>query len=362
MSRSDEPPRLLDDPEVGDELRAVLRAGRDELPDPHQLMRLAATLGPLMGPGGGAGGGSGGAGGGSGGAGGGSGGAGGGSGGAGGGSGGAGGGSGGAGGGSGGAGGGSGGAGGGNGGAGGGSGGAGGGSGGAGGGSGGAGGGNGGAGGGNGGAGGGSGGAGGASGVAGTKLVGGAASKIVAGLVLVAGVGGGALLWNAAGSPPERASTAVETAPSPPQHEQMPELPAGLDLPDTPAPELEEVAPEQPVHSRPVRPRRAPAEEPAAPATEPSEPAHEVDPAAELALIRRAQDTLAADPARALALTDEHLRRFGDGMLAQEREVVAIDALVRLGRLDTARARAARFHQRWPRSAHGRRVDVMLAR
>jgi len=56
----------------------------------------------------------------------------------------------------------------------------------------------------------------------------------------------------------------------------------------------------------------------------------------------------------------EHRRRFGDGTLAQEREVLAIDALTRLGRETNAGDRAARFHSRWPRSAHRRRIDVIL--
>jgi hypothetical protein len=86
----------------------------------------------------------------------------------------------------------------------------------------------------------------------------------------------------------------------------------------------------------------------------------ELDPAAELALIRRAHDALRASPARALEIAEEHRQRFAAGALVQEREVVAIEALVHLGRTEAARARAAAFHARWPRSAHGRRVDVLV--
>jgi hypothetical protein len=46
--------------------------------------------------------------------------------------------------------------------------------------------------------------------------------------------------------------------------------------------------------------------------------------------------------------------------MAQEREVIAIDALMRLGRADGAKARAGRFHAAWPDSAHGRRVDALV--
>jgi hypothetical protein len=83
---------------------------------------------------------------------------------------------------------------------------------------------------------------------------------------------------------------------------------------------------------------------------------------AEVALLDRAQAALASRPADALASCDEHARRFPSGTLVQEREVLAIDALVRLGRRDEAEARAARFRQAFPRSGHLRRVDALLGR
>lgn len=129
-----------------------------------------------------------------------------------------------------------------------------------------------------------------------------------------------------------------------PVEARTPPVPEGLDVPD----DVPEVEPPAPL----ARPRASP--RPA--------PTFEVDPAAELALIRRSQDALRTDPAGALALTAEHERRFGLGTLGQEREVVAIDALHRLGRDDAARARAASFRERWPRSAHLRRIDVILER
>jgi hypothetical protein len=97
----------------------------------------------------------------------------------------------------------------------------------------------------------------------------------------------------------------------------------------------------------------------AGPASAP--PLPEVDVEAELALLRSAQDALRASPATALSIAEEHARRFGDGTLAQEREVVAIEALAALSRLPEARARAERFSARWPRSAHARRLAVILA-
>jgi outer membrane protein assembly factor BamD (BamD/ComL family) len=59
-------------------------------------------------------------------------------------------------------------------------------------------------------------------------------------------------------------------------------------------------------------------------------------------------------------VTEAHAAQFPDGSLSQEREVVAIQALLALGRPEDARARAARFAQRWPGSAHLRRIEVLL--
>ena len=80
----------------------------------------------------------------------------------------------------------------------------------------------------------------------------------------------------------------------------------------------------------------------------------------ELALVARAQEALARTPGAALSLVAEHERTFPRGALGQECEVIAIDALLRLGRTTEAEARAGRFHQRFPTSALGRRVDVLL--
>jgi hypothetical protein len=80
----------------------------------------------------------------------------------------------------------------------------------------------------------------------------------------------------------------------------------------------------------------------------------------ELSVLRRAQESLAANPAQALALSGRHEREFTDGALAQEREVIAIDALLRLGRDAEAAARARRFEAAHPGSAHARRVQQLL--
>jgi hypothetical protein len=89
-----------------------------------------------------------------------------------------------------------------------------------------------------------------------------------------------------------------------------------------------------------------------------------VDPAdaerAEVALLDAAQKSLASNPAATLQKCDEHARTFPKGTLVQEREVMAIDALLRLGRRADAEARAERFRRNFPRSGHLRRVDALL--
>jgi RNA polymerase sigma-70 factor (ECF subfamily) len=82
----------------------------------------------------------------------------------------------------------------------------------------------------------------------------------------------------------------------------------------------------------------------------------------EAALLGRAQDALADRPGQSLALCAKHQASFPQGNLTQEREVIAIDALVRLGRAAEAEARADRFESSYPTSGHRRRIDSLLGR
>lgn len=84
------------------------------------------------------------------------------------------------------------------------------------------------------------------------------------------------------------------------------------------------------------------------------------DPAAEIALLKKAQDALRSDALEALRLAEEHARRYRRGSLAEEREVIAIEALVRLRRTSEAEARARAFANAFPDSAHQRRVNRLL--
>ncbi len=102
--------------------------------------------------------------------------------------------------------------------------------------------------------------------------------------------------------------------------------------------------------------------EPAPPDPRPSTTTEPEPPAAEPenVLLARAQDALAGSPAQALALTDLHLARFPGGRLTQEREILAVDALLRMGRGADARARATRFVTSFPTSPGRRRLQVLI--
>jgi hypothetical protein len=80
--------------------------------------------------------------------------------------------------------------------------------------------------------------------------------------------------------------------------------------------------------------------------------------AAEVALLGRARSVLALDPSSALALADLHRKDFATGQLGTERELIAIDALVRLGRRDAAERRANPLLER-PGPYHDRAVHIL---
>lgn len=91
-------------------------------------------------------------------------------------------------------------------------------------------------------------------------------------------------------------------------------------------------------------------------APEPSE-----DPLAlEVRWLDRARALLASDPAAALAHADAYAQRFPGGALSAERELIAIDALQRMGRAREARARADVFAQRHPGSLYRERLQRLL--
>jgi hypothetical protein len=83
------------------------------------------------------------------------------------------------------------------------------------------------------------------------------------------------------------------------------------------------------------------------------------DTETEAHLLQRAQSALGADPGGALALAGDHARRFPGGSLGQERELIAVTALVALGRRPEAQARAAALLERFPGSAYRGRLESL---
>jgi len=81
----------------------------------------------------------------------------------------------------------------------------------------------------------------------------------------------------------------------------------------------------------------------------------------EFRVLQAAREELPGSPAHALVLAESHARRFSRGMLDQERETIAIEALARLGRADEANARSRVFLSRFPASPYRSRVEAAIS-
>lgn len=170
-------------------------------------------------------------------------------------------------------------------------------------------------------------------------------AKLV-GLALVAGAvaGGVGLALHSRSRPEPAPAAAVQPAP-----------PLAADPPaPTPLPTL------TPAPAPPLDPPR-PAPKVPPPARASRAETHAGDPRAEAALLQQANDALAVDPGRALKLCAVHVQRYPSGLLSQEREVIAIEALVALGRRAEATERADRFRAAHPESSHLRRIEQVLS-
>lgn len=191
------------------------------------------------------------------------------------------------------------------------------------------------------------------------------------GLALAAGAGAIGLLARAllpaADVPAPAPNVPVETAsdPAPPPSEPVPAgAPGGFTALSPPAaatsssgePRDPVGAPRAAVTSA-VGPRRGAAP---SPASRPR-PRETVNPLLEEAeSLERARVKLASDPATSLALLLAHVRRFPAGQLAAERDYLTIDALVRLGRRDEARAQARAFLLHHPASPYAKELERAL--
>jgi hypothetical protein len=109
----------------------------------------------------------------------------------------------------------------------------------------------------------------------------------------------------------------------------------------------------KPASARGASKRRA-----AAVSLAPSEP---LAPEAELALLQRAQSALNRSASAALELAAEHARLYPNGLFAQEREMLCIEAELKLGKRRDALTRAHAFSERFGRSTYRARIDRLLA-
>jgi hypothetical protein len=85
------------------------------------------------------------------------------------------------------------------------------------------------------------------------------------------------------------------------------------------------------------------------------------DSATEIALITRAQSLLDLQPSAALTVLLEHEREFPRGILAEERDVLRVEAERALGRTPQAIAHAKAFCAQYPNSPQTRTLEHWLA-
>ncbi len=152
-------------------------------------------------------------------------------------------------------------------------------------------------------------------------------------------------------APPSAVSPVVTASPAPPAAPSS----------EAPAPRAQAPSP-SPASPRPEAPRsgRRPAQGARVAVSAASDLAPH-DPSAELTLLTPARQLLAVDPARALALADEHGRRFQRGVFREERAFLRIEALVRLGRRTAAERDAQAFLRAHPTSPYQPRLQQLLA-
>lgn len=113
-------------------------------------------------------------------------------------------------------------------------------------------------------------------------------------------------------------------------------------------PDVSEETPEEPAAERsaPPPPPRAPTRRAAA------------APDDEVGLLQEALG--AASPADALFAAEQHRKQYPESPLAQEREVIAVEALVKLGQRNAALARIQLFRAKWPTSTHLVRLERLV--
>lgn len=79
-----------------------------------------------------------------------------------------------------------------------------------------------------------------------------------------------------------------------------------------------------------------------------------------MVLVERAEQRMRAEPAQALAIVQVLEEHYPKGSLVEERESIAIQALLGLQRREEARARFARLLANYPRTPHRVRLTKLL--
>jgi hypothetical protein len=121
------------------------------------------------------------------------------------------------------------------------------------------------------------------------------------------------------------------------------------------------------VPAAPAPEMQPPAEKPRASATSaghpaPAEAASSAEDAlaGEAQLLNQAHAAMASDPRKAHAFASTHAKRYPRGQLAAERELILVQALVKLGRVREAEARGRALRNSAPSSIYGERLDTIL--
>jgi hypothetical protein len=83
-------------------------------------------------------------------------------------------------------------------------------------------------------------------------------------------------------------------------------------------------------------------------------------PEAELQLLLRSRSLLRRDPGGALALVEQHAASYPDGVFAQEREVLWVEALLKRRARAAAFQRAERFVAHHPSSPYAVRLRALI--
>ncbi len=173
--------------------------------------------------------------------------------------------------------------------------------------------------------------------------------------VLAALLTGGGIAGYLATRPTPLENTVQNTpGPVPAAPTQAVVVPGSL-APPAPKPVAEPRATAHDTFIRRPRPNRSPT-----PAPLPLSAPAPGDVAGEIRLLQSAKAALADRPAETIQLVNDHTRHFPSGILVQEREVIAIEALLRTGKTADAHARAQSFMKTYPKSAHRRRVAALL--